>query len=151
MRAAILSRRCCGDARVCALLRKLCEQGHPIGHTVVRHSRGLGIARSRRRRPAARRRASPRKPQQLPHRRKPVHLPCHGNLNQNRRPRLSRCPCASAGFFTPQYLPWMTQKRPLVRFGLFPHSPHPEVRKTNPRLLSRPSPAKSDNGRRPPA
>jgi hypothetical protein len=33
MRAAILSRRCCGDARVCALLRKLCEQGHPIGHT----------------------------------------------------------------------------------------------------------------------
>ena len=49
MRAAILSRRCCGDARVCALLRKLCEQGHPIGHTVVRHSRGLGIARSRRR------------------------------------------------------------------------------------------------------
>src|SRR5216684_2586196 len=47
MRAAILSRRCCEDARVCALLRKLCEQGHPIGHTVVRHSRGLGIARSR--------------------------------------------------------------------------------------------------------
>jgi hypothetical protein len=33
MRAAILSRRCCGDARVCALLRKLCEQGHPISHT----------------------------------------------------------------------------------------------------------------------
>src|SRR5712675_544293 len=53
MRAAILSRRCCGDARVCALLRKLCEQGHPIGHTVVRHSRGLGIARSRRRRPSS--------------------------------------------------------------------------------------------------
>jgi hypothetical protein len=26
----------------------------------------------------------------------------------------------------------MTQKWPLVRFGLFPRSPHPEARKTNP-------------------
>ena len=79
MRAAILSRRCCGDARVCALLRKLCEQGHPIGHTVVRHSRGLGIARSRRRRPAARRRPSPRRsnwPGRAPPRGPPVRRRC---------------------------------------------------------------------------
>ena len=65
--------------RVSALLRKLCEQGHPIGHTVVRHSRGLGIARSRRRRPAARRRPSPRRsswPGRAPPRGPPVRRRC---------------------------------------------------------------------------
>jgi len=56
----------------------------------------------------------PRKPQQLPRCRKPLHLTCRGKLNHNRKPRLSRrpnqrchrcrgrrCPCARSGSFTP--------------------------------------------------